>query len=266
MQHTPAAVLPDDLTSYDLLKTLALILMLIDHVGAYFFPEQAGWRIFGRISFPIWLFLVGYSNTRTIPWTLVAGAVVLAASSFVVGEPIFPLSVLVTIIVARLCKIPCADFAFPGIGRMLVTAVLLTALVWPSLFAFEYGALGMLFALYGHAVRHRSGDSRGAPGVRVFMPLSALAYIGYQQLYFRFSLLDGLTMAAGVIAIGLLLGLFESHRYARLTAALPTAMTAVLKLTGRRTLEVYVIHLLAFKVLAALLYPERHSLFELHWY
>ncbi len=37
--------LPAPLTAYDLLKTLAIILMVVDHIGAYFFPDQMWWRV-----------------------------------------------------------------------------------------------------------------------------------------------------------------------------------------------------------------------------
>ena len=52
------------LTSYDLLKTLALVLMVIDHIGYFFYPEEMWWRVLGRLSVPIWFFLIGYANAR----------------------------------------------------------------------------------------------------------------------------------------------------------------------------------------------------------
>lgn len=51
----------------DLLKLLALITMLIDHIGAVFFPEQMLWRTLGRIAFPIfsWQLVEGYFHTSS---------------------------------------------------------------------------------------------------------------------------------------------------------------------------------------------------------
>ena len=40
------------------LKVIALILMTIDHIGYYVFPEQIFLRYIGRISFPIFAFLM----------------------------------------------------------------------------------------------------------------------------------------------------------------------------------------------------------------
>lgn len=52
------------MTSFSL-KVIALVTMTIDHVGAVFFPEVLFLRIIGRISFPIYAFLIseGYRHT-----------------------------------------------------------------------------------------------------------------------------------------------------------------------------------------------------------
>lgn len=48
------------------LKMIAVITMLIDHIGCIFFPEQLLFRAVGRISFPIFCFLIveGFYHTR----------------------------------------------------------------------------------------------------------------------------------------------------------------------------------------------------------
>ena len=54
------------------LKTLAMLTMLIDHIGAVFFPAtllispNSIWRIIGRLSFPIFAFQlgIGYKHTK----------------------------------------------------------------------------------------------------------------------------------------------------------------------------------------------------------
>ena len=51
----------------NVLKIIALITMLIDHIGLVFFPEIAIFRIIGRISFPIFAFMIaeGYKYTKS---------------------------------------------------------------------------------------------------------------------------------------------------------------------------------------------------------
>lgn len=50
------------------IKWLAVILMVIDHVGFFLFPELKILRIIGRLSFPLFSFLIvnGYKYTRDI--------------------------------------------------------------------------------------------------------------------------------------------------------------------------------------------------------
>ncbi len=50
------------------LKIIAIIAMLIDHLGAVFFPELVWLRLIGRVAFPIFAFLIveGYIHTRDL--------------------------------------------------------------------------------------------------------------------------------------------------------------------------------------------------------
>lgn len=50
----------------NVLKIIALISMIIDHIGLVFFPGQVVFRILGRVSFPIFAFFIaeGYFYTR----------------------------------------------------------------------------------------------------------------------------------------------------------------------------------------------------------
>lgn len=49
-------------------KLLAALLMVIDHVGYVFFPDESIWRIVGRLSFPLfaWLLVQGERYTRNV--------------------------------------------------------------------------------------------------------------------------------------------------------------------------------------------------------
>ncbi len=51
-----------------LLKIIAVVTMLIDHIGAILYPGQMVFRDIGRIAFPIFVFLLveGFLNTRNV--------------------------------------------------------------------------------------------------------------------------------------------------------------------------------------------------------
>ncbi len=62
---------------YDYLKILALVSMIIDHIGYFLYPEQIRFRVFWRIAFPIFLLLVGYNGSYKWRWSLWTAWIVL---------------------------------------------------------------------------------------------------------------------------------------------------------------------------------------------
>ena len=40
-------------------KIIAVVSMLIDHIGMVLFPDSDGFRIIGRMAFPIFAYLIG---------------------------------------------------------------------------------------------------------------------------------------------------------------------------------------------------------------
>lgn len=52
----------------DLLKMLALLTMLVDHIGYMFFPGEMMFRIIGRLAFPIFAYqiAIGYARTSNL--------------------------------------------------------------------------------------------------------------------------------------------------------------------------------------------------------
>ena len=97
-------ILPKDLTSYDLLKALAIILMIIDHMGYYFSPDEMWFRVLGRLCVPIWFFLIGYAKTTEIPVRFWGAAVLVALSALVTGQYVLPFNIIFTIIIVRLLR------------------------------------------------------------------------------------------------------------------------------------------------------------------
>lgn len=248
----PAKPLPEAITSYDLLKTLAVVLMVVDHLGYYFFYDDPWWRAVGRVGFPVWFFLVGYSTGRAVPARLIAAAVIVLAANPLVGLALLPLNALFTIIAFRLVLDHLMRFALHGRTRLWAVSAALAAIAMPSCVLTEYGTLGLTTAMFGYLVQHRktlNNESLVLP----FMIFALLSFVIYQQKLYEFTASQFTVMALLTTAMHIMILQFRPHTFQGMTAACPRALTAVIQLCGRSTLEIYVVHLIAFGVLAVML-------------
>lgn len=256
--------LPKDITTYDLLKTFAVIIMVVDHVGWYFFPDDDWWRAVGRIGFPVWFFLVGYARGRDLPFKLMAGAFLLMAGNFIAGMPVFPLNALFTIALIRVSIDFVMTFSLKSKWHLWGGSVVLLLLIAPTYVVTEYGTQALITAIFGYFIRHRQAiDDENT--VFHYMIFALVSFVLVQQVVFGFTVAQFAFMAIGTALVRLMLYRFKPLSFPKATAKVPAVMTWVTQLCGRRTLEIYVIHLLAFKALAVYWGLEGYELFAWSW-
>lgn len=243
--------LRDDLTTYDLVKAIAVILMIIDHVGFYLFPEIEWFRAIGRAGMPVWFFLVGYARAQDLPprW-LIAGIILLIANMFVGLSPL-PLSALFTLALCRLLAKPFWDFVADRQVYFWWIVMLLLFFGPVTDMVFEYGTFGFLIAFSAYALRRRAEiDAKFESNpVRLMFGIVIGVFTLYEIMKFGFSPLAAMCTAAGLFGAYLVLVDFQPKVYAG-SASQPQA--PLMRFMGRYTLEIYVIHLLILKAVWAL--------------
>ena len=258
--------LPKALTTYDFLKLLAVVTMIIDHVGHYFFPEQLEWRAIGRMSMPIWLFLVGYANTREIPTILWGGALVLLASYLVFGNSLLSLNILFTIIITRFVLDALIRLTFQNNEMFFLSIIGLLFLAIPTTFLFDYGTQAFMWALVGYVVRNREQIGWNNGKVLGFMALISIIYMAYQALFFGFNQSQTVIMMICVATSFYFLYNFKGEVLPDISAKTPVFLQSVIKFCGRKTLHIYVGHLIFFLMIALFVFPDRFGLFHLKLY
>ncbi len=257
-------ILPKDLTSYDLLKALALVIMVIDHFGAFFMPHDVWFRAIGRTGFPIWFFLIGYSNSRRVPVNMLIGGTLVTAAFVVGGMYLLPVNVLFALALTRLCVDAVMRLALRNYIWFWLVLVVVIIAVLPSRIVLEYGTLGLLFAMYGYLRRHKTEVMIDASAMFLFVVTVAFVFIISQTA--SLNIYEGAPyacMALGTLAVCGLLYIFQPQSCPALTRW-SGPLAPVLRFMGRWTLEIYVVHVLLFLAVAAFLHPEK-ALFSFDW-
>lgn len=243
-------------TRHDLLKTLALLLMLVDHLGFFLFPEATWLRCVGRASAPIWLFLVGYNRKSEVDVTLLGAALAMAVVMPVFTNQILPTSILLTIMVVRvsLPLFPILMAPLGGVARGVAPGALLFALafaLFPTNQVWEYGSFGWLFAAWGWWVREAEDPDSMLAGYRYTRMVFALATVSLYLAHFTdvltLNLHNFVLMAFCVSWVALLLHNFRGGMY---EGPMPQKAAQILHFCGRQTLLLYVTHYILLGAIA----------------
>lgn len=222
------------ISSQDWLKFLAVIIMTIDHIGAYFLVgELYTWfKVVGRFTFPVWFFFAGYMQSRKLGGEIIWYGLFLIVVNLIGGRGIFPMNALISIVICRAAVLWLRE---RGLIDSRIWDVFLVCVVL-SLFAgelFEYGTTGLLYAIMGDMVR------RGRQNTRFFVATFVL-FMLYQYVGLEPNLLQATIMTLGVGYYTWRLSHFEMRNLPWFEAH--SGFGYVVRLLGRNTLYYYVIH------------------------
>lgn len=225
--------------SHDLVKVIAIVLMVMDHIGLYFFPQHTWLRAVGRGAAPLFFFLVGYSKRhRFDPYLLAGGVFLTSLITFATG--IFYLNILINFVLIKLFfeLLPVEALSSAMLWALVVLLLVTLPWLYPAL---EYGSFGLLFAISAYLIR--LGDHRG----RQCLLITLVGYYLYESFSFGFVSSPWLL----VIFSGMIIGLFYWLSYYRLrTLSLSNKLLSnSLMLVGRYSLLIYIVHLSAFIII-----------------
>lgn len=136
------------------MQWIAMLTMLIDHIGVVFFPEQIWLRIIGRIAFPIYAYLVvvGYQRTRSY-----RNYIIRVALLALIAQPAYQwafdtthLNIIVTLFVG-LVLFKLLDYTAKH--RIVQILLVLGTVAAADYFSFDYGAYGILLMLLFRYIR-----------------------------------------------------------------------------------------------------------------
>lgn len=130
------------------IQFLAMLTMLIDHIGAVWFPEQAAWRIIGRLALPFYAYAIvlGYLRTRNLNryLTRLGLLAVLSQLPYQLAFQTLEVNAIATLFVCLLLLLLLDRFKGQAIAQACLIAASIGLL---EAIPFDYGAYAVLLVL-----------------------------------------------------------------------------------------------------------------------
>lgn len=226
----------NQVNSHDLIKAVAMILMFVDHVGLYLFPEQHWMRGLGRAAAPLFFFAVGAVNSFRFHRNLLIYGLFLSALTFFVEKQLY-LNILINFVIIK----AVLNLYNPKKSNNLVLIFLFLFLAWALIFAhgwLEYGTFGLLFAMGGRLIIQN--DERG----KIWLAATVIWYFLAESFYFGFIGKVALQLLLAIICLLLWCAMVF---YRQKSWRLHVLKYPVLFLS-RYSLQLYVLHLAFLKL------------------
>lgn len=229
---------------YDFLKFLAIFTMIIDHIGMYFMKDAEEFRVIGRIAYPLFLFLIGYSdNFRTSYILLFWGIVIeIVEHLYIDSDHNFRVNILIAIFLTRLLFKYLKKIGWLE-KRKFFEIFFISALFYlPTSLFIEYGTLSILFAYAGWLLKNNKKTDKE---YNLFL-ITTLAINFLAQKITPFSDYS-MNFTMGFIGISMILYvLLIDMKNKVLSLNLPTAINTAFLFIARNSLIVYYTHVIIF--------------------
>lgn len=224
------AGMPGEGANYqDLLKTLAVFAMIIDHLGLYLFPDINELRIIGRYAMPIFVFFAGYNFKNIINLSvLFAGSLTCIISDVFIYHSFFEANILIPIFLGQIYLYLFRDH-FKNLSKGYLHFVVLASL-WPfTSKLFDYGTLTMAGMVIGYMCKQKALNIRLGAFVVAFISLlhTVTVFSNFDNKEFFFSVL-----VAGIVYLSVNYSNFEKN------------IGLNLRMISRHSMLIYCVHLL----------------------
>ncbi len=260
---TPTTRTPPVVDNTDWLKAVAIVSVSLGHFGYFFMEDDLWWSVFGRVAAPIFFFLLGFAQGRTVPlhWIWLGVVLTLLESWNADWTWVAP-NILLSLALIRIAR-PYVQILLQRDGWagffLLVCGLLAVQPITSKIV--DYGSEGWLWALFGLCQRmyvdgrtvvdaHGAAQSSAAlvramtenVGLMRLLAcvVAAVVYVWQEQREYSFPQfhLAAVILGVGILSVSLCLFQRGASRVQP-----PEAMVGFLRFISRHTLEIYAIQL-----------------------
>lgn len=228
-------------STHDLLKAAAIIIMIIDHIGHYFFPEMLWLRTVGRLGTPVWFFFAGYAKPSRTPWILIQLAVLMMLTDLITHSSVLPFNTLVSVIMCRYF-VTTQVVTQPPSPSNLFFAVFVALIFWPvAVFLFEYNSVALLFAIAGYYCRNYGQTILSLAALTI----AGIFFIVMQIINFHFTVWQGLFLIPPTIFFCVVLYRMKGETFHSIGI-----LSKPVNFFSRNSHYLYAVHVIIFQLIA----------------
>ena len=244
------------INSHDLVKILAILIMIIDNVGLFLMYDNIWMRVIGRMAPLLFFYLVGYSGSYKFKYQILALGIALSLIKFFVSddpgliERIFPLNILINFVLIKAILNRFDPAKMRSGSLILLLAVLVLASEEAGTYI-QYGSFGLGIAIGARLINKRH------PFGKPWLIISTTAYFLLQLDSFLFVwpgmptqvILTVILALALIFALSLLL--FFKYELRTFTVKSTWLRTIGIHVS-RYSLQIYFFHLAAFQIIQSI--------------
>lgn len=157
------------------IQFLAMLTMLVDHIGAVWHPEDPVWRIIGRLALPFYVYaiVIGYFRTRNVNryLTRVGILAVISQIPYQLAFDVKEINVIATLFICLLMLRLLDWLKNKPIAAIPLAAA---AIILLEAFPFDYGAYALLLAFI-----YRYASPRYFVALHLILNIGSVFYKGW---------------------------------------------------------------------------------------
>lgn len=222
--------------------------MIIDHIWFFFFPEIIELRMIGRIAFPIFLFLIGFSGSYSFKWYILVGALLVSIPTGLYMEwnwiPWFKLNILWAILLTQQILSFIHRQSAKYMPYIALSSLILVCIQSYTDSILEYGSFPILFGLIGYLYRWYKPSY---VVVRWYTLLLWIVYTLYMHSIFPFSFYQ---TSIVMIFFTMSTVLWCVLSYKNYSLSMPKIAGLVITRVSTYALRIYVVHSTVFATIS----------------
>lgn len=221
--------------NYDLMKSIAFLLMVIDHIGYFFFPQNFLLRAIGRGSAIIFALLFGLTEHKKNNKILLFAFLTLLVEYYFMGE-ILPLNILFNFYLTYFLLKPVENLYYNNNALFNFILILLIPLTFVLNNFIEYGLFFVFLVFCGKLFAKENKTTKD----KITAAAIVILFYLYQILNFGFGLFNSILVAIIFVII---------YKNVCNFKLIDLKENKVLLFISRHSLELYTAHILLFCII-----------------